>query len=44
LVVNFSAESEGIGSDDVVDRLIDVTPTKESDLTGDPRFQKIFAS
>jgi MoxR-like ATPase len=44
LVVNFSAESEGIGPDDVVDRLLTVTPTKEDELTADSRFQKIFAS
>lgn len=44
LVVNFSAESEGIGPDDVVDRLLSVTPTKEDELTADSRFQKIFAS
>jgi MoxR-like ATPase len=44
LVVNFSAESEGIGSDNVVDRLLETTPTKEGELTSDGRFQKIFAS
>src|SRR5262249_47264401 len=44
MVVNFSAESEGIGSDHVVDRLIENTPTKEGELTSDARFQKIFAS
>lgn len=44
LVVNFSAESEGISPDDVVDSLLQVTPTKEDDLTADPRFQRIFAS
>jgi MoxR-like ATPase len=44
LVVNFSAESEGIGSDNVVDRLLEMTPTKEGELTSDGRFQKIFAS
>jgi MoxR-like ATPase len=44
LVVNFAAESEGVTGDDIVDRLIEVTPTKEDELTRDPRFQKIFAS
>jgi MoxR-like ATPase len=43
-VVNFSAESDGIGPDDVVDRVLEITPTKESELTADSRFQKIFAS
>ena len=44
LVVNFAAESEGITQDDLVDRLIAMTPTKEDELTSDARFQKIFAS
>ncbi len=44
LVVNFSAESEGITQDDVVEKLIQITPTKEDELTADARFQKIFAS
>jgi len=44
LVVNFSAESEGITPDDVIDRLLAITPTKEDELTSDARFQKIFAS
>jgi len=44
LVVNFAAESEGTTQDDIVDRLLAITPTKEDELTGDARFQKIFAS
>ncbi len=44
LVVNFAAESDGITADDVVDRLLAVTPAKEDELTRDARFQKIFAS
>jgi MoxR-like ATPase len=44
LVINFAAESEGINADSVIDRLITQTPTKEDELTGDARFQKIFAS
>jgi MoxR-like ATPase len=44
MVVNFAAESEGVTADDIIDRLIEVTPTKEDELTRDPRFQKIFAS
>ncbi|MBN1854360.1 MAG: MoxR family ATPase [Pirellulales bacterium] len=44
LVVNFAAESEGISTDDIIRRIIDVTPTQEDELTHDPRFQKIFAS
>jgi len=44
LVVNFSAESDGVTTDDIVDRLLAITPTKEDELTSDARFQKIFAS
>ena len=44
LVVNFAAESDGVTQDEIVQRLISVTPTKEDELTSDARFQKIFAS
>ncbi len=44
IVVNFAAESDGVTSDDVIDRLLEITPTKEDELTNDARFQKIFAS
>jgi MoxR-like ATPase len=44
LVLNFAAESEGVTPDAIVDRLLSTTPTKEDELTRDPRFQKIFAS
>jgi MoxR-like ATPase len=44
IVTNFAAESDGIQSDDVVARLIEETPSKEGDLTRDPRLQKIFAA
>ena len=44
MVVNFAAESDGITSDDVIDRIIAATPTTEDELTRDARFQKIFAS
>ncbi|HEX7380295.1 MAG TPA: MoxR family ATPase [Pirellulales bacterium] len=44
LVINFAAESEGVTTDHVVDRLISTTPTKEDELTRDARFQKMFAS
>jgi MoxR-like ATPase len=44
MVVNFTAESEGVSSDDVIDRILDATPTTEDDLSRDARFQKIFAS
>lgn len=44
LVVNFAAESDGITSDDVIQRIVDATPTTEDELTRDARFQKIFAT
>jgi MoxR-like ATPase len=44
LVMNFAAESEGVTQDDIVDRLLAITPTQEDELTRDARFQKIFAS
>ena len=44
LVVNFAAESDGITSDDIIERLLEVTPTHEDQLINDDRFQKIFAS
>ncbi len=44
MVVNFAAESEGITSDDVIERIIDATPTTEDELSRDARFQKIFAT
>ena len=44
IVTNFSAESEGITSDRVIKKLVDTTPSKEGELTSDPRLQKIFAA
>jgi MoxR-like ATPase len=44
MVVNFAAESDGITSDEVIDRIIAATPTTEDELSRDARFQKIFAS
>jgi len=44
MVINFAAESDGVTSDSVIDRLTRETPTKEDELTRDARFQKIFAS
>ncbi len=44
IVTNFSAESEGITTDVVIDRLLKETPSKEGELTKDPRFEKIFAA
>lgn len=44
IVVSFTAESDGISADDVVERLIAATPTKDDELLADARFKTIFAS
>jgi MoxR-like ATPase len=44
LVVNFAAESDGVTTDQIIDRLLEVTPTHDDQLLHDDRFQKIFAS
>ncbi|MEI7684256.1 MAG: MoxR family ATPase [Planctomycetota bacterium] len=44
ILTNFTATSEGITPDHVIDRLLKETPTKEGELTRDDRFKKIFAS
>ena len=44
IVTNFTAESEGITPDQVIQRLVKETPSKEGELTSDPRLQKIFAA
>jgi MoxR-like ATPase len=44
IVLSFTAESEGITPDSIVDRIIAETPAREDQLTTDPRFQKMFAS
>jgi len=44
IVVNFAAESDGIAPDDIIDSLLQSTPTLEDELANDARFQAIFAS
>jgi MoxR-like ATPase len=44
ILTNFTATSEGISTDTVVKRLIEETPSHESELTKDERFKKIFSS
>jgi len=44
ILTNFTATSEGITSDIVIDRLIKKTPSRDGELTKDERFKKIFAS
>src|SRR5690606_13078716 len=42
MVVNFAAESEGVTSDTIIDRILTSTPTKEDELLNDARFKTIF--
>src|SRR5258708_36337565 len=44
ILTNFTAASEAVSTDKVVDRLLRDTPTQEGELTRDERFKKIFAS
>jgi MoxR-like ATPase len=44
LVLSFTAQSEGVTADDVVERILEVTPTKEDELTNDPRLAMMFTS
>lgn len=44
LVLSFTAESEGVTPDDIIERIVAVTPTREDELTTDSRFQSMFAS
>src|SRR5687767_12432993 len=44
ILTNFTAASEGITPDVVIDKLVKETPTKEGELTRDERYKRIFAS
>ncbi len=44
LVMSFLAESEGVAPDDLIEKLLEMTPTKEDELFRDTRFQSLFAS
>jgi MoxR-like ATPase len=44
VLTNFTAASEGVTTDTVIDRLLKETPSREGELTKDERFKKIFAS
>jgi len=44
LVLSFTAESEGVTPDDLIERILAITPTREDELTRDARFQEIFSS
>ena len=42
ILMNFTAQSEGITSDDLTDKLLSVTPVSDDELLNDPRMKKIF--
>src|SRR5262249_24479752 len=44
ILTNFTATSEGITTDTVVEKIIKETASREGELTRDERFKKIFAS
>src|SRR5229473_2064151 len=44
ILTNFTAASEGVTTDSVIDRILKETPSREGELTRDERFKKIFAS
>ncbi|MBN2473022.1 MAG: MoxR family ATPase [Pirellulales bacterium] len=44
LVLSFTAESEGVTADSLIDQIVSATPAREDELTNDPRFQRMFAS
>jgi MoxR-like ATPase len=44
ILTNFTAASEGVTTDKVIERIVRDTPSKEGELTKDERFKKIFAS
>jgi MoxR-like ATPase len=42
ILTNFTAASEGVSTDKVIDKVLQETPEKEGELTRDERFKKIF--
>jgi MoxR-like ATPase len=44
ILTNFTATSEGVTPDMVVQKMLEDTPSKDGELTKDDRFKKIFAS
>jgi MoxR-like ATPase len=44
ILTNFTAASEGVTPDIVINKLLQETPSREGELTRDERFKKIFAS
>lgn len=44
ILTNFTAASEGVTTDYVIERMLKETPSKEGELTKDERFKRIFAA
>jgi MoxR-like ATPase len=44
ILTNFTAASEGVTPDSVIEKLLQETPTREGELQKDERFKKIFAA
>ena len=44
ILTNFTAASEGVTTDLVIEKILQETPEKDGDLTKDERFKKMFAS
>ncbi len=44
ILTNFTAASEGVTTDQVIDRILKETPSREGELTRDERFKKIFSA
>src|SRR5580698_9786048 len=44
ILTNFTAASEGINTDTVIKKILEMTPDKEGALTADESFKKMFAS
>ena len=42
IALNFTAESEGMTPDQIIDRLIQETPDREDELLNHPRFKRMF--
>ena len=44
ILTNFTAASEGVTTDVVIEKILKETPSREGDLEKDERFKKIFSS
>ena len=42
IALNFTAESEGMTPDQIIERLIQETPDREDELLNHPRFKRMF--